>query len=156
MIKNDMFFYKVDLYKSMNIYKMEEIQNEISVMQIALPPISKENTRELIWSVSLIPYIPHLGYMVGEEIRKKEKGMTFHLVGGKTESWDIDPIDTAIREFIEETNLCAISFFQDHAHQQYLQWISENEITLETKYPPPSTFLKSLFEDSVRDRKSVV
>ena len=130
--------------------KVQEVAATPKDEESGFPPISIENTKELIWSVSLIPHIPHLGYMVGEEIRKKEKGMSFHLVGGKTESWDIDPVATAVREFIEETNLLAIPFFQDYAHQQYLQWISQNEITLNTKYPHFTSFLQPLFEESVR------
>lgn len=115
-----------------------------------LPEVTKENTIELIWSVSLIPYLHSFGYLVGQEFRKKENDIQFHLVGGKTELWDKDPISTATREFIEETSLIGFSYFQEYANERYLEWISQNEISLKTEYPRYTTFLQPLLEESVR------
>lgn len=120
------------------------------------PEITTENTIRKIWSVSLIPYHPKFGYMVGEEYRRKEGEIKFHMIGGKTESWDKDPIETAIREFIEETNILGFSIFQQFAEENYLQWIQKNEITLETKYPHFTTFLQPLFEESIRNHSKYI
>ncbi len=126
------------------IVKTDFLQNE-------KPEITSENTVEKIWSVSLIPYHPKFGYMIGEEYRRKEREMKFHMIGGKSESWDKDPIETAIREFIEETNIIGFSFFQQFAEESFLKWIQQNGITLETKYPHFTTFLQPFFEDSIRN-----
>jgi len=46
-----------------------------------------------------------LGYLVCEEFRYKEKKKLIHTIGGKVEDYDLNLLETAIREFIEETNL---------------------------------------------------
>jgi 8-oxo-dGTP pyrophosphatase MutT (NUDIX family) len=56
-------------------------------------------------SASLTFYSIELGYLICEEFRYKEKKTLLHTIGGKVENYDNDIFSTAIREFIEETNL---------------------------------------------------
>ena len=93
----------------------------------------------MIWSVSLIFYHPQLGYLIGQELRKKEKDFMFQPVGGKVEVFDKDPLDTGVREFIEETTLLMHSFFEDIATENFKKWIENNEISLNTVYPRATT-----------------
>jgi 8-oxo-dGTP pyrophosphatase MutT (NUDIX family) len=101
----------------------------------------------MIWSVSLVFYHPTLGYLVGQELRKKEKDFCFHPVGGKVEVFDKDPLDTAVREFIEETSLIAHGFFTEIANNNFRKWISTNEINLNTKYPRYTTWIQNELYD---------
>lgn len=101
----------------------------------------------MIWSVSLVFYHPTLGYLIGQELRKKEKELMFQPVGGKVESFDKDPLDTGVREFIEETTLGMHSFFNNIAIENFKKWTDENGIDLNTKYPNPTTWIqKELYE----------
>lgn len=103
----------------------------------------------MIWSVSLILYHKHLGLLVGEEYRWKE-GLRFHLVGGKVEPFDEDPVAAAAREFIEETNLLAYEYLQE-VHMKNLQkWAEKNPITLETQYPHFTSFTQKIIEEEIR------
>ena len=104
----------------------------------------------MICSASLIPYHSSIGYLLGEEYRWKEHEFMFHMVGGKVEKFDTDAVSTAVREFIEETNLLANPFFQEMAFKNFETWCSQNTITLETKYPPYSFFIQKELEDAVR------
>ncbi len=54
-------------------------------------------------SCSLIFYHPEKGYLLCEEYRKNK--LCSHCIGGKCESYDKTLVDTACREFIEETSL---------------------------------------------------
>ncbi len=101
----------------------------------------------MIWSVSLIFYYPNLGYLVGQELRKKEKDFIFQPVGGKVEVFDKDPLDTGVREFIEETTLLMHSFFGDIANENFEKWTKDNPITLNTKYPRATTWIQKELYD---------
>ena len=54
-------------------------------------------------SCSLIFYHPEYGYLLCEEYRKNK--LCSHCIGGKCESFDASLLDTACREFMEETSL---------------------------------------------------
>ncbi len=97
----------------------------------------------MIWSVSLIFYHPSTGYLIGQELRKKEKDILFQPVGGKVEVFDRDPLDTGVREFIEETTLGLNPFFCDIAESNFKKWTQENTIDLKTVYPKPSTWIQN-------------
>lgn len=58
-----------------------------------------------IHSVSLVLFIPKKGYLICNEFRKFQQKNLYHLIGGKVEETDLNPFDSAIREFIEETSL---------------------------------------------------
>jgi 8-oxo-dGTP pyrophosphatase MutT (NUDIX family) len=104
----------------------------------------------MICSASLIPYHSSIGYLLGEEYRWKEHEFMFHMVGGKVEKFDKDSVSTAVREFIEETNLLAIPYFEEIAFKNFELWCSQNTIQLGTKYPPYSSFIQKELEDAVR------
>lgn len=66
----------------------------------------KENKQNKIFkSASLIFIDDEMGNLMCEEYRYKEKKNLIHPIGGKVEIFDNGLIETAIREFIEETNL---------------------------------------------------
>ena len=107
--------------------------------------------KEVIWSVSLIPFNHMFGYLIGEELRWKEDEIKFHLVGGKVESFDKDPLSAAVREFIEETNLLLIPFIKNKSFENFQKWTNENDIHLNTTYPSFTTFIQNEFEENIRD-----
>ncbi len=68
----------------------------------------KENTKKnnkTFKSASLVFIDDGLGYLLCNEYRYKEKSTLIHPIGGKVETYDKGLLDTAIREFVEETNL---------------------------------------------------
>ena len=67
---------------------------------------NKQNRQNKIFrSASLIFIDDELGYLMCNEYRYKEKKNLIHPIGGKVETYDKGLLETAIREFIEETNL---------------------------------------------------
>lgn len=56
-------------------------------------------------SASLTFHSKQKGFMMCNEYRYKERKVLIHPIGGKTESFDDSVLITAIREFIEETDL---------------------------------------------------
>lgn len=56
-------------------------------------------------SASLTFYDYKNGLLIANEYRYREKKYLFHPIGGKVDEFDKDIFYTAIREFIEETNL---------------------------------------------------
>lgn len=56
-------------------------------------------------SASLTFYSDELGYLLCDEFRYNAKNSSIHPLGGKVEDYDKNIYYTAIREFIEETNL---------------------------------------------------
>lgn len=64
---------------------------------------SKQN--KIYKSASLTFFDNEFGYLMCDEFRYKEKKNLIHPIGGKVETFDNELVDTAIREFIEETNL---------------------------------------------------
>lgn len=56
-------------------------------------------------SASLTFYSKQKGFMMCNEYRHKERKVLIHPIGGKTETYDDSILVTAIREFIEETDL---------------------------------------------------
>jgi len=118
---------------------------------ISPKPIKQKEYKEVIWSVSLIPFNPMFGYLIGEELRWKEDEIKFHLVGGKVESFDKDPLSAAVREFIEETNLLLIPFIKNKSFENFKNWTNENDIHLNTNYPSFTTFIQNEFEENIRD-----
>ena len=69
--------------------------------------------KKIYKSASLTFYSKELGYLICEEFRYKEKKILLHTIGGKVEYYDNDIFSTAIREFIEETNLEAHIIIND-------------------------------------------
>ncbi len=113
-----------------------------------------EEIKKQIWSVSLIPYHPSIGFMLGEEYRWKENDMKFHMIGGRVEDFDEDPIATASREFVEETNLLAFPYMQEVAQQNFADWVKglspEEGIHCNTVYPHFTFFVQKIIEDEIR------
>ena len=117
--------------KILNIdYKINEMNNKLVETTICLNDIKKKiniinqsnqskqnnqsnqnnksnqsNQNKIYKSASLTFFDDELGYLMCEEFRYKEKKNLIHPIGGKVETFDNELIDTAIREFIEETNL---------------------------------------------------
>lgn len=56
-------------------------------------------------SASLTFYSKQKGFMMCNEYRYREKKTLIHPIGGKTETYDNNILSTAVREFIEETDL---------------------------------------------------
>lgn len=65
--------------------------------------------RQVVWSVSLIPYHEQFGYMVCKEARSNKSYLQTHPIGGKVEATDRDPLYAALREFVEETKIDVIT-----------------------------------------------
>ncbi len=105
----------------------------------------------MIWSVSLVFYHHNYGYLLGQEYRKKEKGLNFHPVGGKVENYDKDPLDSAVREFIEETTLGLMPYFSKIADNNFKEWTKNNIIDLNTIYPEPSYWIQKNLYDFCND-----
>jgi len=107
-----------------------------------------ENSEDpVLCSASITLYHHDLGYFLGNEFRYKEKDYLFHTIGGKVEHFDkisepIDGFHTAIREFIEETNLLYFDFFQKIYMEAFEIWCSQQNIHLQTIYPNPSFFIQ--------------
>lgn len=66
---------------------------------------NKINKNKIFKSASLIFVNDFNEHLMCEEYRYKEKKILTHPIGGKVETYDDDILETAIREFIEETNL---------------------------------------------------
>jgi 8-oxo-dGTP pyrophosphatase MutT (NUDIX family) len=66
--------------------------------------IEKVSKMKIYKSASLTFYNELKGYLICEEYRKNNKKQ-IHPIGGKVEEFDKDLLETAIREFVEETNL---------------------------------------------------
>lgn len=66
---------------------------------------SSVKNKKTFKSASLTFYDNTNGYLICEEYRYKEKKILYHTIGGKVEDYDKDIFCTAVREFIEETNL---------------------------------------------------
>jgi ribosomal protein L4 len=71
-----------------------------------------------------------LGYLMCEEYRYKEKKKLIHPIGGKVETFDNDILETAIREFIEETNF---EQFTTIKTKMVLDLITKLGLNLQTK-----------------------
>lgn len=67
--------------------------------------ISPYTNKKIYKSASLTFYNSNYGYLICEEYRYKEKKTLLHPIGGKNENYDKNIFETAIREFIEETNI---------------------------------------------------
>jgi hypothetical protein len=63
------------------------------------------STEKLFSSASLTFIQGSRGYLVSNEFRWIEQKNMYHTIGGKTDDSDIDIFYTAVREFVEETNI---------------------------------------------------
>ncbi len=82
--------------------------NELNELSYKVNNIDKKKIikiKKKYKSASLTFYNPELGYLMCEEYRYKQKKNLIHTIGGKVEDYDKDLLETAIREFMEETNL---------------------------------------------------
>jgi len=78
----------------------------LDIKPLDIKPLDIKPLDEKIYkSASLTFYDKNLGYLICEEFRHKEKKILSHTIGGKVENYDRNIFSTAIREFIEETNL---------------------------------------------------
>ena len=67
---------------------------------------SNKSTKNKIFKSASLTFVDdELGYLLCDEYRYREKNNLIHPIGGKVETYDKDLLETAIREFIEETNL---------------------------------------------------
>lgn len=101
----------------------------------------------ILCSSSITLYHHDLGFFLGNEFRYKEKDYLFHTIGGKVEEFDktnepIDGFHTAVREFVEETNLLHFDFFQKIYQESFQSWCAQQSIHLQTIYPNPSFFIQ--------------
>jgi 8-oxo-dGTP pyrophosphatase MutT (NUDIX family) len=71
---------------------------------------NNKNNNKIFKSASLVFIDDELGYLLCNEYRYKEKNTLIHPIGGKTETYDNGLLETAIREFVEETNLEQYSY----------------------------------------------
>ena len=106
----------MDLEKNKVIFnqdndKLNKISNEKNKGKYKKNDIIKSDTKKIFKSASLTFYDKDLGYLLCEEFRYKEKKNLIHTIGGKVETSDNNIFFTAIREFIEETNLESHNFF---------------------------------------------
>jgi 8-oxo-dGTP pyrophosphatase MutT (NUDIX family) len=86
-----------------NTLCVNEFINKINNNNIKQMKQTKQN--KIYKSASLTFFDNEFGYLMCDEFRYKEKKNLIHPIGGKVETYDNELIDTAIREFIEETNL---------------------------------------------------
>jgi 8-oxo-dGTP pyrophosphatase MutT (NUDIX family) len=106
----------------------------------------------MLWSVSLVFYHQRYGFLIGQELRKKEKGLSFFPVGGKIEEFDKDPLDSAAREFMEETSLILNSYFQNLADEKLKEWKEKNNES-EEEEPKLSSLLQAELYKFCNDEK---
>ena len=78
---------------------------EINKINNILTNNSIKKQKKIFKSASLTFSDSNEGYLICEEYRHKERKTLLHTIGGKVELSDIDIFYTAIREFIEESNL---------------------------------------------------
>jgi hypothetical protein len=74
------------------------------------------------------------GYLLCNEFRWREKKDLYHLIGGKIEKTDVDILFTAIREFVEETNMFMDNSLVRNKDIEYLSNKIYNLIKSKVKY----------------------
>lgn len=105
--------------KKTNNEDLENIQNK---------NIEKNKVKKIFKSASLTFYDNTNGYLLCEEYRFNEKKTLIHPVGGKTESYDKNLLETAIREFIEESVLESHDFINNSSNTKEELIIKINNI----------------------------
>ena len=113
----------------------EDLEKEFNKLITNVKKVKKNyNSDKKFASASLTFAHSSRGYLLCNEYRWGEKKDLYHLIGGKIEKTDMDILFTAVREFVEETNIFMDNTIVMNKDIEYISKKIYNQIKEKVKY----------------------